>query len=900
MNSKSTSHLCRWAALLVIGLLVQACDRVTPEERLQRAADLASEGRHQAAIVELRSALQRDPELAEARKQLGLVFLDVGDYLSAVAELERAERLGVRGSELEEPLAEARSGSGEERHARRVIADHGDTPAEELSVSLTASLGRALQTVGRSDAAYTLLSGLVQRVPESVEGRLALARLEWARGQIDAALGHARAAETHAPEEQEPALVLGELLLATGDAAAAQDAFTRALELGGRRGGNLAFARLGLARALVATNRFAEARPLLEQVLQEVPNLPAARYLLALTQLEADELEAARDSLEQVIRDVPDHLASRYFRGLIYFREGRFERARDDLERVVARTPQNLQARLLLAAVHSQEDAHDRAVNVLRGGLQIPDVEPDAAYYAALGQSLLRTGRQSEGLEMLTRAAARAPDAAGIRTQLAMAYMATGAQGSAEAELKEVVDLSESFPLSDALLILVQLEAQRYDEALASAQRFVERNPEAPMALNMLGAVQLAREDDAAAREAFLAALQLDEAFAPAALNLAELERSAGDLDAARKRLEGVVQQEPRNASARQRLADVLRDQGDHDEAARVLAELGSDGEVSEQVLAARAQSYLQAGRLDEAVAALEEVLRRRPGDEQVALGLAGALAGAGQRERSLELLDHHVRDPAAAPLPIHTLYADLLISAGRLDHAQSVLTALRGRDGGGFGYALLSGDLALAHNDLDRAIDHYKRAHAAQPSSDTMRRLQSARVRAGRAAEGRADLEAWLEANPDDGRARGMLAELRLDTQEYDDAIRDYEALREQFPDNVVVLNNLAWLYGETGHPDAVPTARRALELAPDLAPVQDTLGWLLVRSGNAEEGLLLLRKAAEARPEDPQILYHYGVALERTGARDEARATLRRALGTGEFDQAAEARALLERLGG
>ncbi len=890
----------RVSVLLAAVLLAAACSTATPEERMERAVGHEAEGRYQAAILELRNALQQDPELAEARVRLGFLFLRVGDYLSAVAELERAERLGITGSELVEGLARARAASGEVRHARRVVSEHGDTLSEALSPSLAASVGRSLQILGRPDAAQRLLTELVQQAPESADARLALARLEWSQGRVAEALEQAEAAVAAAPDNQEATMVLGELRLASGDSEGAQAAFTRTMELARERGGNTAMARLGLARAYVVAGDFEEARPLVEQVISQVPNLPAARYLLALTQLNAGELEQARESLELVIRDAPDHLASRYFRGLVYFREGRFERARDDLDRVVARSPENLQARLLLAAVHSEEGDHDRAVSVLRFGLRQPDARPDAAYYAALGQSLLRSGQQSEGLEMLGLAAEQAPDAAGIRTQLALAYLATGAAGSAEAELREAVDLSESFPLSDTLLILVQLEARRFDEALASAQRFVERNPDAPMAHNMLGAAYVAKEDQDAGRAAFEQALALEPDFAPAALNLAGLERSAGNLEAARARFEGVLRNEPDNAPARQRLAEVLREQGAHADAVEVLGGLGGNEDVSDQVLAARVQANLEAGQLDAAIGALEEMLRRRPDNQQVAQGLAGALAGAGQIDRALELLDDHVGRLSDAPTAILSLYAELLIRDGRLDRAEEVIAALRPRDGSAYAHAFLNGNLAMAKGEPAVAIGHYQRAHAAQPSTDTLRRLQAARVRAGRGVEGRADLEAWLQANPDDGAIRAQLAEVRLGERDYTTAIGDYEVLLEQFPNNVVVLNNLAWLYGETGHPQALPTARRALELAPELAPVQNTLGWILVREGKADEGLSLLRRAAESQPDDGQIQYHYAVALERTGALEDAREALRRALAAGDFDEVAEARTLLEQLGG
>ena len=924
--------------LLVLGsalLLLAACGGPSPEERLQRAAEYEASGRYQAAIIELRNALQEQPGLAEARLTLGLVFLQLGDYLSAVAELERAADLGLESMELREGLALARVASGEERYAREVVAELGDQPAQSLSVSLAASLGRALQRLGREEAAREVLAALVDRAPDSPQARLAMARLDWSQGQVDAARAQARAAVAVAPEDQEALMLYGELLLAGGEFAEAQEVFRDMVNLATSRGASAAFARLGLARALIATGEFGEVANIVEQILRELPELPAAHYLEALVHLENAELTDANQSLERVLTAVPDHSPSRYLRAAVAFREDRFERARDDLDRVIARDPANLRARMLLAAVHAERDRHDRAVSVLRAGLREPGLEPGAGYYAALGQSLLRAGQsQEEGLEMLGRAVAAAPDAAGIRARLALAHLATGATGMAEAELQQAVDLTESFPLSDTLLVLIQLEQQRFDEALASARRFVDRNPDAPMALNMLGAAHLGRGETDAAREAFERAVDLAPGFAPAALNLAAMNRSAGELDAAGTRLEAVLDSDPDNRTARLRLAALAQEQGRLDDAIGLLrapweqdrtdqqlslaladlysaagdaanvfesvSGLGADADVSDRVLAVRARSGLQAGRIEAALGALEELASRRPDDDRIGLGLAPALAGVDETRRAMEVLAQQIGNAERAATSMLRLYADLLIRSEQLDGAESVIEELEGRSDAAFATALLQGDLARARNRPEAAIEPYARAHRLQPSSELLRRLHVARSSAGVAEEGRAELEAWLADNPDDAAVRGLLAEVLLASGDHEAAIDEYEQLLEQLPGSVAVLNNLAWLYGETGHPDAIATARRALELAPDLAPVQDTLGWVLIHHGDPAEGLDLLRQAAAASPDSAQTQYHLAVGLERSGATEEARAALRRALDAGGFDEVSEARALLERLEG
>ena len=921
-------RICAVAATL----LLAACAGGTPEERLQRAIGYQSDGRNQAAILELRSALQQDPEMAEARLLLGELFLEIGDASAAVVELERAERLGVTHRELSLTLAQARVASGETRHARRVLATLGQIEANELSAPLTTVLGRAHLSLGEIERARELLTASAAREPLLAQAWLGLARLEMVEGNQVSALRHAEEAFRLDPDILEAAMTLGALRLATGDAARAGEVFEAATALAARRQATTAYARMGSARALMATNDYTQARLILAQVLRDSPTFAEANYLQAWAHMHAEEYAQAKPHLERVLQELPDHQDSRYLLALIAFREDRNDQARDALARIVARTPGDRRARLLLAEVHARQGMHDEAVRVLRAGLLEDGSEPDAAFKLALGQSLMRSGKREEGVAMLAQAAEAAPEAADIRTQLALAQLASGASSAAEAELRAVAELSEGFAPPDLLLIFMLIEAGRFDEALDTAERLTRRYPDDATAFNVLGAAHLANGDADAARRATRRALELDADFAPAAVNLALLEAQAGDMATARHLLAAVLARHPGHRSATIALADLAHAQGDlestrravddawsadqgnvelslrlanllsregeHDRALEVLAGLGSHADVADAVLTARVVAGRRAERLEESIAALETLLLRHPKDEGVLLALAQTLLDHQQIEPARELLADHLRDPGATGTPLLLLHAQLLLHHESWTAAEAVLNVLSQRDDAKAASEMLQGDLAFRRGRAETAILHYQTVHGLQPSQAALRRLQAARRAAGRPELGRSELTAWVAEHPDDNHIRTMLAELHLGLGEFEQSIQHYEVLTQRAPDNPALLNNLAWLYGRTGHAGALDTARRAHQLAPDLAPVQDTLGWLLLQQGNVEEAHELLRQAAANSPEDPDIQYHFAVALKRSGESAEARELLR-SLMEQQFDSASEARQLYEQLG-
>ncbi len=100
------------------------------------------------------------------------------------------------------------------------------------------------------------------------------------------------------------------------------------------------------------------------------------------------------------------------------------------------------------------------------------------------------------------------------------------------------------------------------------------------------------------------------------------------------------------------------------------------------------------------------------------------------------------------------------------------------------------------------------------------------------------------------------LAAETRNDT---DEAITRYRAVLAVEPDNVVVLNNLAYsLTDKKGAAkEALPFAERAYRLAPT-PTIADTLGWVHFKLGNAAEALPYLDRAAKLEPTNVDILIH------------------------------------------
>jgi len=130
--------------------------------------------------------------------------------------------------------------------------------------------------------------------------------------------------------------------------------------------------------------------------------------------------------------------------------------------------------------------------------------------------------------------------------------------------------------------------------------------------------------------------------------------------------------------------------------------------------------------------------------------------------------------------------------------------------------------------------------------------------------------------APPDDATARLVAADRAIDAGDHKAAYEAYAGLiKDGMGTNALVLNNGALMALNVGNKaDALSFARRAHALTPDDPAVIDTLGWVLLETGeNKAEALTLLRRAHQLRPANLEFRWHYAAALAANGRKAEAR---------------------------
>lgn len=905
---------------VVLAFALSGCDRATAEDHLERAQRYAASHDLRSAIIELKSALQKSPDLAAARFALGEAQLEVGDYQSAVKELERALDLGVAPEQVMPPLLEAKLEFGRYQEVLGAVEPLGST------ARLDVIRGRALLMSGAVAEATLAFRKAIAAEPKSPSAYVGLAQIALASNDPTEAAALLKKAVEVDPLDRRAWLAQGDLQAMQGKLDDASTSFKSAAQLPGTD----LLPELGTARVLILQGKLDEAGRTVDDVLGRAPPHPMANYFKGLIAFQKEDFATAEKALRTVQQQAPDHPPTLLLLGTVKFRQGQLAEADSQISRFLMFEPDNVSARRLLAAIRLSNKNPSGAVDALE---PVAPKLKDAQSLTLLGTAYLRAGAADKATTYLQQAVEISPDVAVLRNQLALSMIAGGETKDAIAQLETAVKLDESVTQSDAMLVLLRLKEGNTDQAAEAVAALTARDPKSPVGFNLQGAVDLAKNDPTAAIAAFEKALAIDPGYSPAALNLAKLALSKGDTAGARARLKALLARDPvdlaalsalaqmsvnerdwpaakdyleraRSAHAdavapRVALARVALATNDLELAQTVSAEaLALDGE-NVDALVIRAQALLMVGNVTQALPDLNKLdaLAAKPSVTVRSLIAVAALQrDLGDLDRARSNL---LRATTKAPDSTEALTALIRVDAARGDvaSAKAGLDRLDELGAEPATIAMLKGEVQVANGNFDAAAQAF-RPLAKQGNREATLRLASVLARQGKPADAKQTLQTFLSAHADDYGIDVALAGVVLQEGNRPAAIARYEALDAKRAGNPIVLNNLAWLYFESDDPRAEETARSAYRVAPQNPQIADTLGWILLQRKKAEEALKYLESAAGASPNDPSINYHLAVAYEKLNRRTEARRSLDRSLKSAAFPERAEADALKEQL--
>lgn len=347
-------------------------------------------GRTSEAIAAYRAALKKFPNFVRARRNLGMLHVQQGQFAEALPELQQAAAAGgLDGSNLGLIgfcyLNLGKTASALDAYRLALVFE----PA-----SRDWRLGKAqcLLLIGENKEGIALIEEMLADQPGESTLLLLQANAFLADGQPDKAAANIQIVRSLGKASAESLVLLGDIFVNQGNTAVAVDAYLAALDAG-----KLTPEReLHLVRALAGRSAWAEADAVITRIHARSGDRPEGAPALELMNLEA-QVALGRDD---------------------------DARAAQILEGVVAKDPLNGRAILLLADFHAKQGGIERAELYYERAARVTETAPDA---------LIQHARLLVSRRDFVRAAQLLSRAQGLRPQAHVATYLAKVEAAAQA-----------------------------------------------------------------------------------------------------------------------------------------------------------------------------------------------------------------------------------------------------------------------------------------------------------------------------------------------------------------------------------------------------------------------------------------------------------------------------------
>jgi putative PEP-CTERM system TPR-repeat lipoprotein len=918
--------LMRLTFATVLGVVVlMACRNESAADLIRSAREYHASGDHKAAVIQLKNAVQKQPENGEARLLLGQSSLLAGDAASAEKEFRKAAEFGQPPAVVTPLIAEAMLANGA---VDKLVAEFGRTSLDDrrADASLRVTVGLAQMSIGKLDDASASFAAALASDPGSVSARIGQARLAAVQGKLDDAEAAVDRIVADSPGSAAALMLQGELRHARGDRAGALASLEKSVALEPTK----LSARLDLISLQIEDGQFDAAAKQISAARALRAGDLRLSYFEALIAFEKKDFVRARELTQQVLKIAPEYVPALVLAGAIDMQENQLKSAETHLQRALTLSPQHAGARKLLVRAYMGSNQPARALDAIQPLLDA-NAGSDPNTMLLAGEIYLANGDLKQASAFYSAAAQSKPQESAARVRLGQIAMASGDPERGIRELEAVTAIEGAPAQADRALIGGYLRRGESAKALEAARALVKKRPKDPVSYQILGSVHLVLKDAANARVAYSKALELEPTYLPAVAGLARLDLSEKKPDDARRRFEDLVAKDPKSVDALLGLAEVqattkapaaeiaatlrraidvnpqaavprlalinlyLREK---DTRAALIAAQEADAAVRDdaRILDALGRAQLAAGDVNQAIETYNRMATAMPKSTQPLTQLASIYLSRNEAGRAVEVLERAQKIAPADPAISRGL-AQAYLAAGKPDDALKLAKALQSATPKSAAGYLLEGDVHAASKQLGPAERAYREALRVDPTSPASAlKLHGALLAGGKKSEADALARKWLADHPDDAGFRTYLAEQALRAKDLKSAVAQYQMIIAKQPDNVVALNNLAWALGQLGDAKALGYAERALKLAPDSPLVLDTIGVLMTARGETAKGVEYLERAVALAPQRNDIRLNYAKALLKAGRIDSARKELELLQAGADFQGKSEAGELLK----
>jgi tetratricopeptide (TPR) repeat protein len=577
-----------------------AC-KTDPQDHAKRGIALVDQKNYGEGIVELRTALQGNARLGEARLKLADAYLATGKPAQALQELIRAADLLPNDAKVQLRAAKvlllAQSYNDAKTRAERVLK------LDPRNAEAYVVMGNALANLSELESALVQFDKALDVDAASAESYIGIGAIQATKKQTPDAEASFLKAVSVAPKSVRAQLALANFYWATRQFDKAEAAFRATL---GIEPNNL-FANRAMSVFLLATGRVADAEPYFV-TMAKVSNVEGASALAQYYLLTARRADARRVLTEMTQR--PETYADATVRlAYLDLAEGDRAAAWSRAKELLAKEPKNPRGLVLSATLLTRDRKYDEAITAVNKALTI---DPSSARaHEAAGVVYAATDRRSDAQRSFENALKADQGSFVSAVSLAQLHLEARALDKSMTYAQQALALRPGNAEAQALVARNYMARGDVAQAKPIVEQLLKRTPNLAAAHDLNAALQLTSKQPDAARASYEHALALDANDIDAVTGLVLLDLSRGKKAEAGARIETTLARRNRDEASLLLAARSYAATGDLNKSETAFREALERNPNRLSTYAQLGELYRRENRLDDAVKQFERLLER-------------------------------------------------------------------------------------------------------------------------------------------------------------------------------------------------------------------------------------------------------------------------------------------------
>jgi putative PEP-CTERM system TPR-repeat lipoprotein len=876
---------------IILVASLSACDQSTSaKEYMQSGQAYVDNKEWKSAIIEFKNAVKQDPKNANARAKLGTTYLKTYSANAAIKELNRAIALGHKKSELLIPLAMAyRLSSDFTKIIEDINVDTSQSANEQAQILALRAI--AYLSINNDEEALIALNKAKQLDDQATEVRLVWAGFEGDRGNTTEQIAWLAPLLEREGGIAEAWSQMGRIESEANNSDAAEKAYSRSIELRDE----IHIDSMKRASIRVKSKDLKGAQSDVDALKKAGASWPMVGHIDGVIAFQEGNLDLAISSFKDVLSRASNFPPSQFMLALINFNNQNYQAVVTLLAERASNNPEELQSNLIFAGSLLELNQVDRAMVVLN---KLVDKHPEEyRVLALLGDGYMRLRQPNKANTILKKSVLLKPDQAVARFQLGASMLSdksTRAQG--QQELIAAIEIEPNLRQAELTLFKSYLIEKRFSDALSLADNRENNDPDSSIGANMVAMTFMAEDKKEQAINKLNDTLKQFPDDFPTTHNLARIHLQDDDFGSAKKLYQSLLEKKSSNLETLNQLAVIAAREKNKDQ---MMLRLTQAQERNPDKLSPRIALASQYLRINDTLKAITILNGAKPEQKEGAnyiLLMAEAKMVVGEQQHAERLLTgltarkpeiaaahfllarsysasnnavkvraslQKVIDLQPKQLAANIIMAKLDLLEGKVDDFISRVALLDKAFPDQEQVLFLKAKVESGDSNYGGAIDTLSSLMAKTPNTEIIVDLSKNQWQSGDKQAAISSLQLWTEENKDDSQALMLLAQFYMAEDRLGEAKVTYEKLNLIAGDNPVVLNNLAWLLGDTNPEQGIKYAIKALSLNSNSPFTQDTIAMLYMKSKQYNNALPYATNAAIELPKNAEVQFNYASVL-------------------------------------